>query len=498
MPSTGQTDSPKLQRHLGLLGLTATGICSMIGASIYVVPFMIQRNVPGIGPNVIPAFLFAAIPAILAAFAYAMLSSAMPRAGGSYIFASRGLHPYLGFVASFSQWFGLSIVIGVISYITIPFLRDIAAALSFDQLASYLEKGTVRVLLSLLILWLFVYINIRGLKTYVRTLIPLMLLMFGLGMIVIYSGISIDKVTFVSAVAPEVMSQIDMENTSEFQWQTFLAAAAILFSSFIGFDAIAQASGEAKHPTKLLPKAIGLAVLIVGTYYFTFTSAIYHAIPWQYVAHEAATKDITATGLLLPVIPFALGVIITSGAAIALINDLPAMLLSVSRLIFAWAADGIFPKKLSTTHARFHTPYLALVMSGMMASIGILGSHFAGDFFLGIDIMVLSMLVNFLFMCITVIAIKEKNSTLAKNIKVVQNRKIQLVLAWSGVIFLSGFLIVHVAKDLNTNVEHWYFRSTPIWLIVMGLGSLIFLIQYKRLKRKGTNLKQLFNELPKT
>ena len=85
--------SAGFNRQLGLLGLTATGICSMIGASIFIMPFMIQRNVPGIGPYVLPAFLVAAIPAILAAFAYAVLSSAMPRAGGSYIYVSRGLHP---------------------------------------------------------------------------------------------------------------------------------------------------------------------------------------------------------------------------------------------------------------------------------------------------------------------------------------------------------------------------------------------------------------------
>ena len=111
----------------------------MIGASIYVVPFMIQRNVPGIGPYVLPAFLFAAIPAIFAALAYTILSSAMPRAGGSYIYASRSLHPYLGFVASFSQWFGLSIVIGVISYVVVPFFRDVASALDWTYLALLLD-----------------------------------------------------------------------------------------------------------------------------------------------------------------------------------------------------------------------------------------------------------------------------------------------------------------------------------------------------------------------
>lgn len=88
------------------MGLAATGICSMLGAAINVIPFMIQRNVPGIGPWVLPSYLFAAAPAILAALAYAILASAMPRAGGSYVYASRGLSPYLGFAASFSQWFG--------------------------------------------------------------------------------------------------------------------------------------------------------------------------------------------------------------------------------------------------------------------------------------------------------------------------------------------------------------------------------------------------------
>ena len=85
-----------LAREMGLLGLTATGICAMVGAAVNVIPFMIQRHVPGIGANVLPAYLLAAVPAVLAGLAYAMLASAMPRAGGSYVFASRALSPYLG------------------------------------------------------------------------------------------------------------------------------------------------------------------------------------------------------------------------------------------------------------------------------------------------------------------------------------------------------------------------------------------------------------------
>ena len=259
----------------------------MLGASIYVVPFMIQRNVPGIGPYVLPAFLFAAVPAILAAFAYAILASAMPRAGGSYIYASRGLHPYLGFVASFSQWFGLSIAIGVVSYVIVPFIRDIAIAMEYPATAQWLELGFVRVGLSLTILWFFVWVNIRGLTLYERTLIPLMYLMFGLGAIVIVVGFASGPDAFAAALLLK-QNQTIPANTSTFDLMTFLSAAAVLFSSFIGFDSIAQAGGEAKNPGRSLPLAIAIAVGTVGTFYMLFSGAVYHAVPWQFVAQQVS------------------------------------------------------------------------------------------------------------------------------------------------------------------------------------------------------------------
>src|SRR5262249_5278343 len=138
----------RLAGEMGLLSLTATGVCSMVGAGINVVPFMLQRHVPGIGPHVVPAYVFAALPAVLAGLAYAILASAMPRAGGSYVYASRALDPYLGFVASFSQWFSLCVATGVVAYVLVPFLRDVAAAAGAASLAAALHTASVRLLLA--------------------------------------------------------------------------------------------------------------------------------------------------------------------------------------------------------------------------------------------------------------------------------------------------------------------------------------------------------------
>lgn len=481
-----------LSRQLGLMGLAATGICSMLGASVYIVPFMIQRNVPGIGSYVLPAFLFAAVPALLAALAYAILASAMPRAGGSYIYASRGLNPYLGFVASFSQWFGLSIAIGVISYLIIPFLRDIAEALSWITIAQMLETGWIRVLFALTLLWIFVWVNIRGLRFYEKVLVPMMFLMFALGAVVIVVGLLYSQQDFAAAVLAKEGRQFVTDSESVFSFKKMLAASALLFASFIGFDSIAQAGGEARNPGRTLPMAIGIAVLTVGTYYFLFTASVYHAVPWQFVAEEAQTKDITAPGLLSYLLPGFGAVIIISGAAIALINDLPAMLLSVSRLMFAWAEDGIFPKKVAVIHPVLGTPHIALVGSGMMATIGILGSHFAGDFFLGIDIMVTSMLVNFLLMCLTVVTIPKRNPTLFRQIKIMHSRKLQLLFAWLGILMLTGFLCIHIWKDFQADVAAWYFHSTPVWLIVMAVASIIFFWKWSRLKQSGQAVEKIF------
>ena len=494
--STDITLKTGLTREMGTLGLTATGICSMLGASIYVMPFMIQRNVPGIGPYVLPAFLLAAIPAILAAFAYSILASAMPRAGGSYIYASRGLNPYLGFVASFSQWFGLSIVIGVVSYVIVPFIRDIAFALDWQETAALLETGWVRVSLAGLLLWTFVIVNIQGTRLYERIVIPLMFLMFFLGAIVIIAGFFFTQEDFAAGLLAKEGRVHIPEVNGTFNIKTLITAAAVLFASFIGFDSIAQAGGEARNPSRSLPLAIALTMIVVGSFYMLFTAAVYHAVPWTFVAQEAISKDITAPGMLNYILPSGLTIVIVAGAAIALINDLPAMLLAVSRLMFAWAEDGIFPKNVAYVHPRFHTPHIAILMSGGMASIGILGSHFAGDFFLGIDIMVTSMMVNFLLMCITLVMISRINPTLTREIKIIRNRSIQKVLGWAGILILSSFLIIHIWKDLSSDVEAWYYHSTTIWLIVMTIASIIFFKEFAILKKKGIDTDQVFNNLP--
>ncbi len=485
-----------LAREMGLLGLIATGVCSMVGAAINVIPVMIQRSLPGIGPNVLPAFALAMIPAILAALAYAAMASGMPRAGGSYVYVSRSIHPYLGLLASFSQWFGLSVAMGVVGYVLVPFTRDIAVALNFQGAAAALETGFIRVTLALVFVWTASLINLFGIKTFERAMITLMILGFVGGAIVIPTGFMFDHADFVAAVQQTEGVAVATETATPLNLYLLLAATALLFSSFIGFDSIAQAGSEAKNPNVMLPLAIGIAVVVVGTFYLLFTAAVYHAVPWYFIAERAGATDLTAPGLLAYLLSPTWSVLILGAATFALFNSLPGMMLAVSRLMFAWAEDGVFFRQVAAIHPRWRTPHVAILLSSGIASLGILGCHFAGDFFLGVDVLVIGMLVNFTLVCLSVVFLAKRNPKLAEGLRFMKNRSAQVLLGGSGALMLGILLVAQVIKDLNADVDAWYYRSTWVFLLAVAAVSLLFLIRWKELRRKGVDLDELYSTLP--
>jgi amino acid transporter len=384
------------------------------------------------------------------------------------------------------------LVIGVVAFVTIPFFRDFFNALGFLDIAAFLDIPSIRLFLALAILGFFTFTNIKGGAFYTNTLIPLMFLMFILGGLVIFFGFYYDKTDFAKALLDKTGLPLMEKPVLVFSWQTLLTGASILFASFIGFDSIAQAGGEAKNPYQNLPKAIMLAISLVGIYYFVFSAAVYHSIPWWYIAEEAKQKDLTAPGLFSILLNPFWSAIILSGAAIALLNDLPGMILSVSRLVFAWAKDGIINPVFAKVNQTTKTPKSAILFSSFISALGILGCHFAGDIFLGIDIMVTSMLVNFILICLSVVFLPLKNKLLSGKMLGYRFPKIRTILAILGGFLLFILLVFHTIKDLNSALSHWYFKATWVWLIVMTMGSAWFFSFWL----KNKNGKSHFEELP--
>ena len=107
----------------------------------------------------------------------------------------------------------------------------------------------------------------------------MLIIMFSLGGIVIISGLLFDQNDFIDSVYRTESRVIEPILEKSFDWKIFLTASTLMFSSFIGFDAIAQTGNEAKNPTKNIPRAILLAIFIVSLYYILFTISVYHSVP---------------------------------------------------------------------------------------------------------------------------------------------------------------------------------------------------------------------------
>jgi APA family basic amino acid/polyamine antiporter len=71
-----------------------------------------------------------------------------------------------------------------------------------------------------------------------------------------------------------------------------------------------------------------------------------------------------------------------------------------------------------------------------------------------------------------------------------------VTVALAGLVMLGLFLGVHVWKDVAGPARAWYFRSTPVWVIVMAIASLVYVREVSRLRRRGVDVNAIFRELP--
>ena len=485
----------QLAREMTLPGLIATGLCGMVGVGINIIPFMIQRSQQGIGAAVPLAYVVAAVPATLAALCYAILSSSMPRAGGSYVYATRAVSPFAGFLASFAQWFGLTMGMGVVAYLFVPMIRDIVATAGWPAFAPVFDRGIVRVPVALFAVWLFWWINIRGIRTFQRTVVALTLAMIAGPIIMTIVGAINTPEDFERALETSTLTAPLVPELPELSTGVFLGSCLLLFSSFIGFDSISQAGGEARN-ARDLPKSIVIVFGTVVAYYVVFTWSFYHAVPWEYVYSVSLVRDISAPALMAPLLPPWAGVVILVAVTFAILNSIPSVMLTGSRLLYAFSTDGVFPAWLGSVHPRSRTPVNAISLTAIAGSLSVFGCHLAGDFFRGVHLLLLSMLFNFLLMGVAVITLPWVNPEIYQRVSFLRSRSSQLAVGTAAILLLGLLLAVQVFIDLRTPVP-FYVQSTTIWLVVMFAGSLLFARSWRRLRLRGVDpQRDVFSKLP--
>jgi hypothetical protein len=88
-------------------------------------------------------------------------------------------------------------------------------------------------------------------------------------------------------------------------------------------------------------------------------------------------------------------------------------------------------------------------------------------------------------MCLTVLALPHRAPDVARAVSVLPGRGAQLAVGTAGALSLAGFLALHTWRDLAAPAASWWMRTTPVWLLVMGLGTLVYALGARRRAARG-------------
>jgi APA family basic amino acid/polyamine antiporter len=326
----------ELKRTLKLFDATAIGIGAIIGAGIFVVLGIAEGYA---GPAVIVSMIIAGIVALFTALSFAELSSAIPKEGGTYTFAYEMIHPYFGFVSGclwlFAQTVsGTAISLGLASYLVAV----------FPSLSVKLVAVSAALILTVL--------NFVGIKYSAMVNNMLVVIKIAILSLFIVFGLFHVNVNNYSPFAPNGPFGI-------------LQGAGFIFFAYLGFGRIAALGEEVENPKRTLPLSILLAlafsaIIYIGTGLVATGIAGYKSLAGSTSPIADAAK---ATG------NFALVATVSLGALVATVSVLLTNLLGLSRVSFAIARNGQFPKSLAKVHTKFGTPYVSILITGTLMSV---------------------------------------------------------------------------------------------------------------------------------
>ncbi len=343
-----------LKRTIGLFQLTMFGVGATVGTGIF---FVLTTNVPKAGPSITISFVLAAAVAGVTALCYAELAGAVPVSGSSYSYAYATIGEVMAMVvaACLLLEYGVSsaaVAVGWSQYLNELlnnlFGFEIPHALSFAPS----EGGIVNVPAIVLVV-LCMLLLIRGASE--SATVNAVMVIIKLGVLVMFV-----------VIGATGWSSNNLADFAPFGVAGIWAATGGIFFSFIGLDAVSTAGEEVKDPTRTMPRAIILALIIVTTVYVAVALVAVAAQPWpKFEGQEAGLARILedVVGATWP------GTILAAGAVISIFSVTLVTLYGQTRILFTMSTDGVVPSIFKRINPRTVTPVVNTVIVAAAVSI---------------------------------------------------------------------------------------------------------------------------------
>ncbi len=254
------SDKENLKRDIGLVGLIGIGVGGIIGSGIFVLPAVMGAVA---GPGFIIAVIAVGIIILILGLIYAELGSTYTMTGGPYSLPRKALGNDTGFVLGWGYFIYAFTGTAAIIDIFITYLGFYVPGLSVGLVLTPLG-----IMISLIALAIFTIINVLGVKfgtlfsvvTTIGKIIPLI--------IFAVIGFLVFKVANFTPFLPFGLGGVGL-------------AMALDFFAYTGFESIVVPSGEVKNPSKIIPRAMILSILIVIAVYFIMSVTFTGMFNWS-------------------------------------------------------------------------------------------------------------------------------------------------------------------------------------------------------------------------
>jgi amino acid transporter len=324
------------------------------------------------------------------AFVASELGSMIPEAGGLYRWIRRGMGEYWSFQAGW--WWTLSLYVDSAVYI----------ALALDYLQNEYEfDATTRALIGIAMVAVFTFVNIRGLD------------LTGWSLTIIQFGVMIPLLVFTvwgffegsgNSFSPLMYEGESLLNSLKL-------GLAIMMWMYSGWESMSTLAGEIEQPQKIIPKALMIGTpLVIATYFFTVYAAIRIARldgmdNWMMMWTGGGGVDFVVAAKLVG--GATLGYFILLSAVLSNIGLYAGYLATGARPAFQMSRDRLFPKFYGLTHKSWGTPWVAILMMGIVNGVLI---NFEFDALITIDVFLLMFPYVLIFLTAMILRVKEPDA----------------------------------------------------------------------------------------
>lgn len=453
----------KLKKALGLRDLVLLNVATIIGLSSL-------TQAAQFGWSSLVLWILAAVFFLIpSSFMVIDLNARVPGIGGFYLWVKSAFGEWHGFLAAWCYWLS-----AIVWFPTVLFTIALSALYIFgDQWLHLKDSFWFASILSLSLLWFTVLLNVYGLKfgKWIQNIgaLSLWLLFALLAIASLYQLLT-------NGSSHEVAPDKFIPDFTDFGLLPFFAAITF---SFGGLELSSVMSTEMKDAKKIMTKAVVLSALLVLALYTIGTFSLLVAIP----EGQVGIIDGIAQNFYLLTEQLGWSFLGPLGALLVALGTLglfAAWMNGNARLPFAIGIDNYLPPILGKVHPKFGTPYIALLVQGVLVSILLLiavsGTKIQEAYSLLYDMSVLLYFIPFLYMFCAFIWHNVKKTGGSSVLPLFSKNKYAV---WVfGIMALSVILLSIVLAVIPSNVVgdkgSFYFKISIVTTLLIGIGLVLF------------------------